>query len=87
MVRQEALITRFNDLYLRDRLSAMDILRTYSDNYENNQRIVFSAVQVKKNLKIKMLKHFSINHFKRIHLVHLNEPSMNGKSELDQQWL
>lgn len=46
VVRQEALITRFNDLYLRDRLTAMDILRGYSDNYENNQRIIFAAVQV-----------------------------------------
>lgn len=45
VVRQEALITRYNDLYLRDRLSAMDILRAYSDNYENNQRIIFAAVQ------------------------------------------
>jgi len=45
VVRQEALITRFNDLYLRDRLTAMDILRGYSDNYENNQRIIFAAVQ------------------------------------------
>ncbi len=46
VVRQEALITRFNDLYLRDRLTAMDTLRAYSDNYENNQRIIFAAVQV-----------------------------------------
>ena len=50
VVRQEALITRYNDLYLRDRLTAMDILRTYSDNYENNQRIIFAAVQVIKLL-------------------------------------
>lgn len=45
VVRQEALITRYNDLYLRDRLTAMDTLRTYSENYENNQRIIFAAVQ------------------------------------------
>lgn len=32
-------------MYSRDRLCAMDSLRAFSDNYENNQRIIFAAVQ------------------------------------------
>ena len=47
VIRQESLISRFNDMYVRDRLDAMDILRVYSDDYENNQRIVFTALQVR----------------------------------------
>ena len=47
VIRQESLISRFNDMYVRDRLDAMDILRVYSDDIENNQRIVFAAVQVR----------------------------------------
>ena len=46
-VRQQSLITRFNDMFAADRLDAMDILRRYSDDHENNQRIVFSVLQVK----------------------------------------
>ena len=46
IIRQESLISRFNDMYCRDRLDAMDILRVYSDDYENNQRIVFAALKV-----------------------------------------
>jgi hypothetical protein len=45
-VRQQTLITRFNDLFAVDRLDALDILRRYSDDFENNQRIVFAVVQV-----------------------------------------
>jgi hypothetical protein len=45
LIRQESLISRFNEMYARDRLDAMDILRVYSDDYENNQRIVFAALQ------------------------------------------
>ncbi|XP_023931205.1 mitochondria-eating protein isoform X3 [Lingula anatina] len=43
-VRQQNLITRFNDMFAQDRLDAMDILRRYSDDHENNQRIVFAAL-------------------------------------------
>ena len=45
-VRQQNLITRFNDMFAQDRLDAIDILRRYSDDYENNQRIVFAVIQV-----------------------------------------
>lgn len=45
-VRQQNLITRFNDMFAQDRLDAMDILRRYSDDHENNQRIVFAVMQV-----------------------------------------
>lgn len=44
-VRQQALITRFNDMFALDRLDALDTLRRYSDDHENNQRIVFAALQ------------------------------------------
>lgn len=44
VIRQESLTSRFNDLHTRDRMNAMDLLRHYS-NFENNQRIVFAAVQ------------------------------------------
>ena len=46
-VRQGALITRFNDMFAQDRLEAMDTLRKFSDDYENNQRILFTAMQVR----------------------------------------
>jgi hypothetical protein len=45
-VRQQNLITRFNDMFAQDRLDAMDTLRRYSDDHDNNQRIVFTALQV-----------------------------------------
>lgn len=45
LIRQDLLVKRFDDLYTRDRLCAMDSLRVFSDNYENNQRVIFSAVQ------------------------------------------
>jgi len=45
LIRQDLLVKRFDDLFSRDRLAAMDSLRGFSDNYENNQRIVFAAVQ------------------------------------------
>lgn len=45
VIRQNSLVTRFNDLYARNRSNAMDTLRTYQDDYETNQRIVFAAVQ------------------------------------------
>lgn len=46
VIRQDSLTNRFYDLYSRNRLNAMDILKNYCDDYENNQRIVFAAVQV-----------------------------------------
>jgi hypothetical protein len=45
-VREQALITRYSDLFALDRLDALDTLRRYTDDIENNQRIVFSALQV-----------------------------------------
>lgn len=48
-VREDTLIQRFNELYTRDRLNAMDILRTVSTDYDMNQRICYNIVQVKIN--------------------------------------
>ena len=56
-LRENTLIQRFNDLYARERLDAMDILRSVSDDYEmnrnnlifdwqKNQRICFTIIQV-----------------------------------------
>lgn len=45
-VRSQNLTTRFNDMFAQDRLDAMDILRRYSDDHENNQRIIFVVMQV-----------------------------------------
>ena len=45
-VRQQSLISRFNDLFAQDRLTTMDTLRRYSDDHENNQRICFAIMQV-----------------------------------------
>ena len=45
-VRQQNLITRFNDMFAQDRLDAMDTLRRYSDDHENNQRIIMTTMQV-----------------------------------------
>ncbi|KAK7097083.1 mitochondria-eating protein-like isoform X4 [Littorina saxatilis] len=43
-IRQQNLIARFNDMFAQDRLDAMDTLRRYSDDHENNQRIIFAAI-------------------------------------------
>jgi hypothetical protein len=45
-IRQQNCIARFNDMFAQDRLDAMDTLRRYSDDHENNQRIVFAALSV-----------------------------------------
>lgn len=45
-IRENTLIQRYNDLHVRERLDAMDILRTVSDDYEMNQRICFNIMQV-----------------------------------------
>ncbi|CAF0772828.1 unnamed protein product [Rotaria sordida] len=44
-IRENTLIQRFNDLYARQRLDAMDILRRVSDDYTMNQRICFNIIQ------------------------------------------
>ncbi|KAI8798990.1 mitochondria-eating protein, partial [Biomphalaria glabrata] len=44
-IRQQNLVARFNDMFAQDRLTTMDTLRRYSDDLENNQRIVFSIMQ------------------------------------------
>ncbi|XP_012935880.1 mitochondria-eating protein isoform X2 [Aplysia californica] len=44
-IRQQNLIARFNDMFAQDRLSTMDTLRRYSDDHENNQRIIFACMQ------------------------------------------
>ncbi|XP_067663181.1 mitochondria-eating protein-like isoform X4 [Haliotis asinina] len=43
-VRQQNLVARFNDMFAQDRLDALDTLRRYSDDHENNQRIIYSAI-------------------------------------------
>jgi hypothetical protein len=44
--QQQKLITRFNEMFSRDRLEAMNTLRQCQNgDHENSQRIVFSAVQ------------------------------------------
>jgi len=45
-IRQEALINRYNDIFSIDRLSAMDTLGRYQDDYDMNQRICFTVIQV-----------------------------------------
>ncbi|XP_074651373.1 mitochondria-eating protein-like [Tubulanus polymorphus] len=42
--RQQNLISRFNDMYSINRINAMETLRTYSQDHENNQKIVFAAL-------------------------------------------
>ena len=49
-VRQQNLVARFNDMFAQDRLDALDTLRRYSDDHENNQRIVFTAISVRLHL-------------------------------------
>ncbi|XP_060070228.1 mitochondria-eating protein-like [Ylistrum balloti] len=44
-VRQHNLVSHWNDLFAGARLDALDTLRRYSDDNENNQRIIFIAVQ------------------------------------------
>ena len=46
-VRQAHLVTRFSDMFARDRMDAMDILRNHCDDHELNQKIVFTCVQVR----------------------------------------
>ncbi|XP_025086839.1 mitochondria-eating protein-like isoform X4 [Pomacea canaliculata] len=43
-IRQQNYIARFNDMFAQDRLDAMDTLRRFSDDHENNQRIIFAAI-------------------------------------------
>lgn len=45
-IRQQNYIARFNDMFAQDRLDAMDTLRRFSDDHENNQRIIFAAISV-----------------------------------------
>ncbi len=58
-IRENTLIQRFNELYSRERLDALDTLRTVSDDYDMNQRICFNIIQVRKRL-------FFINKMNRI---------------------
>ncbi|CAF1251308.1 unnamed protein product, partial [Didymodactylos carnosus] len=44
-IREDNLVQRFTDMYARERIDAMDILQTVSDDHEMNQRIVFSIIQ------------------------------------------
>lgn len=44
-IRENTLIDRFNELCTRERLHAMDTLRTVSDDYDMNQRVCFNIIQ------------------------------------------
>ncbi|CAF1636593.1 unnamed protein product, partial [Adineta ricciae] len=44
-VRENTLVQRFNELYSRERLNALNTLRTVSDDYDMNERICFNIVQ------------------------------------------
>ncbi|CAL1539089.1 unnamed protein product [Lymnaea stagnalis] len=44
-IRQQNLVARFNDMFSQDRLTTLDTLRRYSDDAENNQRIIFAIMQ------------------------------------------
>ena len=63
-IRQQNLITRYNDLFATDRLDAMDVLKRYSSDHENNQRIVFHAIQVRAQSAHLSLPHPSFDHRK-----------------------
>lgn len=43
--RQQRLVARFEDMFIRDRLNALDILRQYSDDQETNKKIIFRVMQ------------------------------------------
>ena len=45
-LRESTLIDRFSELYARERLDALDTLRTVSDDHGMNQRICFNIIQV-----------------------------------------
>ncbi|UJR24651.1 hypothetical protein I4U23_006025 [Adineta vaga] len=45
VVREDSLIQCYNDLNARERLSAMDILRSVSDDFDMNRRICFTVIQ------------------------------------------
>jgi len=45
-LREDTLIQRYNDLYARERLNAMDILRSVSSDYDMNRRICYRVIQV-----------------------------------------
>lgn len=45
-VRQASLVSRFGDLFARDRMDGMDVLYNHCDDHELNQKIVFTCVQV-----------------------------------------
>ncbi|PIK45098.1 putative mitochondria-eating protein isoform X2 [Apostichopus japonicus] len=44
-VRQASLVSRFGDLFARDRMDGMDVLYNHCDDHELNQKIVFTCVQ------------------------------------------
>ncbi|KAJ8028846.1 Mitochondria-eating protein [Holothuria leucospilota] len=44
-VRQTSLVSRFSDLFAKDRMDAMDVLRNHCQDHELNQKIVFTCVQ------------------------------------------
>lgn len=89
-VRQQNLISRWNDTFSQDRLDAMDTLRRYSDDYENNQRIIFSAIQESfsvaksafRQFKMKVRANLSITHIGPETLEEAVQDYINRNSDL-----
>ncbi|CAF0929927.1 unnamed protein product, partial [Brachionus calyciflorus] len=76
VIRQDSLTARFNDLYTIDRLSAMDTLRTFSDDYENNQRILFAAVQEAFSVAKRLFAEWKIRVRSTVALTHLGPETL-----------
>ena len=55
-IRQAHLLTRMSDMFARDRMDAMDILRNHCDDHELNQKIIFTCVQV---IRLRILGRYS----------------------------
>ena len=77
-LRESTLLQRFNDLYARERLDAMDILRTVSDDYEMNQRICFNIVQVRTKDFLPSKPNLKFSSYDRKHSRSPNVVLLNG---------
>ena len=75
LIREDSLIQCYNDLNSRERLTAMDTLRTISDNYDMNRRICFNVIQVNQSFVLLI----GLNYFRK-HFPLVNVVVMNGNS-------
>lgn len=76
VIRQDSLTSRFSDLYTCERLNAMDILRNFSDDYENNQRIIFNAVQESFTVAKRLFAEWKIRVRSTVALTHLGPETL-----------